>query len=75
MINVMNKEKVVEFLTELTKLTDKYGIEIGGCGCCGSPWIINVNNNRGSFDNLEYDTNKSVYSVFSSDGYIYGMKE
>ena len=33
----MNKEKVVEFLTELTRLTDKYGIEIGGCGCCGSP--------------------------------------
>lgn len=71
----MNKEKVVEFLTELTRLTDKYGIEIGGCGCCGSPWIINVNNNRESFDNLDYDTNKGVYSVFSSDGYIYGIKE
>lgn len=71
----MNEEKVVEFLTELTKLTDKYGIEIGGCGCCGSPWIININNNRESFDNLDYDTNKGVYSVFSGDEFIYGIKE
>ena len=69
----MNKEKVVEFLTELTKLTDKYGIEIGGC--YGSPWIINVNDRSESFDNLDYDIDKDVYCVFSSEGYIYGIKE
>lgn len=28
-----------EFLDELSKLTVKYGWEIGGCGCCGSPFI------------------------------------
>lgn len=27
------------FLDELTKLTKKYHIEIGGCGCCGSPFL------------------------------------
>jgi hypothetical protein len=33
------KEQVEAFLTELTALTIKYGIEIGGCGCCGSPFL------------------------------------
>jgi hypothetical protein len=28
-----------KFLSELTDLTLKYGVSIGGCGCCGSPWL------------------------------------
>jgi hypothetical protein len=35
-----SKERLkVEFLLELRELTRKYGISIGGCGCCGSPWL------------------------------------
>lgn len=31
-----------EFLKELTQLTKKYKIEIKGCGCCGSPYLKNI---------------------------------
>lgn len=28
-----------EFLKEYEKLCKKYNMYIGGCGCCGSPWL------------------------------------
>ena len=46
-------ENVGEFVEELTKLTKKYGIIIGGCGFCGSPYL-------GSF--------KSDYDDYDEDG-------
>lgn len=30
------------FLKELSELTQKYGIVIEGCGCCGSPYLIDI---------------------------------
>lgn len=28
-----------EFLKELHALCKKWNVKIGGCGCCGSPWV------------------------------------
>lgn len=33
------EEREQEFLKELTNLSHKYKILIGGCGCCGSPYL------------------------------------
>lgn len=33
----LTEADVAPFLLELTALTKKHGIEIWGCGCCGSP--------------------------------------
>ncbi len=34
-----NEQRVAEFLDELSALTRKHKIVIGGCGCCGSPFL------------------------------------
>ena len=55
-------EKLEMFLKELTELTNKYGIAIGGCGCCGSPWVYDTTSDDGFLiDNLEYDESKKKY--------------
>jgi hypothetical protein len=37
------------FVAELTILSNKYGYHIGGCGCCGSPWIGTNENKEGYY--------------------------
>ena len=32
--------RATRFLTELGQLSKRYGMEIGGCGDCGSPWVL-----------------------------------
>lgn len=37
------------FLRELTVLTQTYGIVIGGCGCCNSPFLIEHNDTSSAY--------------------------
>ncbi|GJM43472.1 MAG: hypothetical protein DHS20C21_03140 [Gemmatimonadota bacterium] len=39
-----------KFLDELAALTIKYGIEIDGCGCCGSPFLYEVDAEKGRYE-------------------------
>lgn len=32
-------DKLAAFLTDLSALSEKHGLTIGGCGCCNSPSI------------------------------------
>lgn len=36
----MDSERRVEFLKKLGELTMEFSIEICGCGCCGSPYLV-----------------------------------
>jgi hypothetical protein len=39
-VNKPTPEEFAAFLADLTKLTKKHKLIIGGCGCCGSPFIV-----------------------------------
>ncbi len=78
------KDKHIEaFLKDLDSLTAKHGILIGGCGCCGSPFLLNVNGKvieyRLIAEELLYDINELRYTVkdapesgnFEYDGEFY----
>ena len=66
----MDKKKLKAFLIELTALTDKYNIEIGGCGCCGSPWLYDNEVNEYLGECLEFDNDVKGYTV-NDDTSIY----
>lgn len=48
-----NACRLKAFLQELTALSDKYEIYIEGCGCCGSPWVNDIQASK-NYDNLCY---------------------
>lgn len=52
-----SRERLDKFLEELSELSNKYGFEIGGCGCCGSPWVQEIDGNFG-VDNLSFVNGK-----------------
>lgn len=55
----MSKEE--EFLREYEKLCKKYKMGLQGCGCCGSPYLKDIN---------EINYNKKLDKIFiEGDGY------
>lgn len=43
-------EIIAEFKRELAALTKKHRVSIGGCGCCGSPWLTHHKADDKEFD-------------------------
>ena len=41
-------KNTIKFLKGLRKLTKETGLEIGGCGCCGSPFLTKVAHREGA---------------------------
>lgn len=45
----MTEEQKAAFAAELTQLSQKYGIIVEGCGCCGSPFLL-ANTKPGKYE-------------------------
>ena len=39
-------EKTIAFLKEYKALCEKYKLFISACGCCDSPWLITIGNDK-----------------------------
>lgn len=64
--------KIEEFLEELTALTNKYGIEIAGCGCCSSPYLLDKDSEFLVLgEELSFDRVAKTYSAENSDSGTY----
>jgi hypothetical protein len=48
------EEREAAFVVALTALTKQYGVAIGGCGCCGSPWTSDTDATHSSGRNGHY---------------------
>ena len=65
-------ENLEVFLEDLTALTIKHQIVIGGCGCCGSPYIYSLGCaptwKNIDAENLKFDKDQNAYrAVIVSD--------
>lgn len=68
-IETANKIDLQGFLTELGELSKRYGIEIGGCGCCGSPYLDYIDENMGEKETAtDLSCEHGVYEV-AIEGY------
>jgi hypothetical protein len=36
------EERMREFLEELTHVSRAFGFRVGACGCCNSPWVLEL---------------------------------
>ena len=64
-----DRTRVNGFLKDLAALTEKYGLEIGGCGECDSPWVCDVGGNGANFvGHLTYDRARKFYGEYAYEG-------
>lgn len=48
-------ELIKEFLVKYLELCLKYNVEVGGCGCCGSPYLKYNNDTFVKIDFIDID--------------------
>ena len=57
--------RLEEFLKELSELTKKYELAIDACGCCRSPWVIDLKREFELETGLCYNEKDQKYTVDS----------
>jgi hypothetical protein len=55
-----NEKDYAGFLKDLAELSLKYGVSIGGCGCCGSPSLDDTDAKTGWYT-APYESDLTFY--------------
>ena len=63
-------EKERQFILELNCLTRKHRIKIGGCGCCGSPFLEEIEKEPGPNDGYACDGSTELEWIAEIDPYF-----
>ena len=63
------EERHREFLLGLTQLTRDTGVAIGGCGCCGSPFLYDASSPSDPESGYGYEGEGNVAWISHSDTY------
>jgi len=81
----MTNKEIEKFLVELKKVSLKYDIWIGGCGCCGSPYlyskedkedvfyIVEMKDENDWYENLSLVTKEKFGKEYDTEDYIIGQ--
>lgn len=60
------RQNLRNFLKALGSLSKHYGLQIGGCGDCGSPWISGMSRNAGThLQHLHYCRSCKKYGSYA----------
>ena len=63
------KKQLKNFLNELSAISNKYQIQIHGCGCCGSPMLCKIGSYNKLCTDLFYceEDKKYYYNGYDED--------
>ncbi len=56
-----SKANALAFLEDLEKITRKHKIAIGGCGCCGSPFLEGISGKMRKINTYNYTIDEKNY--------------
>jgi hypothetical protein len=68
-LTALDPIEIASFLDELTELTRRYGIEIWGCGCCGSPGLSRTHDSTARYRYHEHHTRVGQLMYLSAAEY------
>lgn len=62
------QQRLDMFMAELAVLREQYGLEIGGCGECGSPWVYDVEDQQDLGWHLAWQGDKYIFKQGDTSG-------